>query len=96
MAGKEPAGLGISGRVGELRVNRGVLNIGMAKPVFDKGKVGAGVEQVCGNRMLKAMELHLCRIFLEQGRWHSRRLASRLRDPVLLIFPLVYLVMFPR
>jgi len=37
MAGKELARLLVSGWIGELRVNGGVLDIGMAQPVFDKG-----------------------------------------------------------
>ena len=35
VAGKELSGLLVSGWVGELGVNRGVLDIGVAKPVFD-------------------------------------------------------------
>ena len=36
------AGLLVSGWVGELRINGGVLDIGMAQPVFDKRQVSAG------------------------------------------------------
>ncbi len=43
MAGKEPPCLLVSGRIGQLRVNGSVLDVGMAQPVFDKGEVGAGV-----------------------------------------------------
>ena len=43
MARKEFVGLLVSSWVGELCVNGGVLDIGMAEPVFDKGQVGARV-----------------------------------------------------
>ena len=42
MARKQFAGLLVSGWVGELRINGGVLDIGMAQPVFDKRQVSAG------------------------------------------------------
>ena len=42
MTGKEFAGLMVSGRIGELGVQGGVLDIGMAQLVFDKGQIGAG------------------------------------------------------
>ena len=42
VTGKEFAGLMVSGRIGELGVQGGVLDIGMAQLVFDKGQIGAG------------------------------------------------------
>jgi hypothetical protein len=41
MARKQLAGLLVTRGVGQLRVDGGVLDIGMAQPVFDKGKVSA-------------------------------------------------------
>lgn len=59
MAGKELAGLLVAGGGGEAGIDRGVLDVGMAQPVFDKGKVGAGVQEVGGDRVFKGMEFVL-------------------------------------
>ena len=39
VAGKERANLGISDRIGQLRVDGGVLDVDMTKPIFGKGKI---------------------------------------------------------
>jgi hypothetical protein len=50
MARKQVAGLLVSGWVGQLRIDGGVLDIDMAQAVFDKGKISAGVYEMGGKR----------------------------------------------
>jgi hypothetical protein len=59
MAGKESAGVLVSFRVGELGVNRGVLDVSVSEPVFHKGKIGAGVQEVSGDRVLECVKFPL-------------------------------------
>ena len=57
MAGKGPAGLGISGRVGQLGRAGGVLGVGMTKPILHKGEVVTSVQEVGGNGVLRTVPL---------------------------------------
>jgi hypothetical protein len=61
MTHEQPSCFFIAASIGELRVNSGVLDVGMSQPILHKRNICASVEEVSSNRMLERVKFLLLR-----------------------------------